>query len=377
MIPFKKKMIYVLNYVHSNDVQHFVHVLKLLRTLEEDFGWEIVVLSEKGGAGVQIVHGIKVRYLSVNGRFSRLVSLAIALTELRSEGYGIIFIRISRPAALVASIVGKIFGMKTFYWQSTANFDLDRGKTVIRRCLDDLAIKFIIRYVTRFVTAPEYMLRYYQEFYNVPKRKLLLLYNDIDMTRFSPQDSLLDDDTKVNILFVHSLSPSKNAAFYFPHIIDRLNSLATEEMRIEIIIIGDGPERVTISDQIKAANNYLTITMLGAIPNVDIPQYLAKSDIFIMPSYREGMPRALMEAMAMGLPVVSTDAGGTRNMVGPHQNRYIVSRDDPHAFAERLAALICDQTEQHALGKENHMSIQRYATPKIAEMYHKAFMELL
>ena len=375
--PNPKKLVYVLNYVHPSDVQHFVHVMALLRTLEERCGWEIALLSEKGGEGVQVVHSKEVRYLSRNGKASRLIALATALAELRRDGYRLVFVRISKPAALVSSIVGRVLGMRVLYWQSTANFDLDRNKPLIKRFADDFAMACIKWGINRFVTGPEYMLRYYEENYKIPKNKLLLLYNDVDLKRFIPPAVPRVSDGALKILFVHSLSPSKNAVFYFPRIIERLNALAAEGQRIELDLIGDGPERTHIAEQIKAANGILSIRMLGAVANTDLPQHLAEADIFIMPSYREGMPRALMEAMAMRLPAVATDAGGTRDIVGPRQLEYIVSRDDPDAFAQRLVDLACDEEARRAVGEENLVHVQRYSTPVVADMYDRALSALL
>ncbi len=372
-----KKLVYVLNYVHPSDVQHFVHVMALLRTLEERCGWEITLLSEKGGEGVQVVHGKEVRYLSRNGKVSRLVSLAVALAKLRRNGYRLVFVRISKPAALVSSIVGKMSSMRVLYWQSTANFDLDRHKPLINRFADDFAMACIKLGIDRFVTGPEYMLRYYEENYKIPKNKLLLLYNDIDLERFIPSAVPRASDGALKILFVHSLSPSKNAVLYIPRIIERLNALAAEGQRIELDLIGDGPERNHIHEQIKAAHGNCSVQMLGAVPNTDLPQYLAGADIFIMPSYREGMPRALMEAMAMRLPAVATDAGGTRDIVGPRQLEYIVSRDDPGAFAQRLVDLACDEEARRTVGEENFVHVQRYSTPVVADMYDRALSALL
>lgn len=375
--PNPKKLVYVLNYVHPSDAQHFVHVMALLRTLEERCGWEVTLLSEKGGEGVQVVHGKEVRYLSRNGKFSRLVALAAALAKLRRNGYRLVFVRISKPAALASAIVGKALGMRVLYWQSTANYDLDRHKPLIKRLRDDMAMACIKWGIDRFVTGPEYMLSYYEKNYLIRQNKLLLLYNDVDLTRFMPPAASRASDGVLKILFVHSLSPSKNAVLYFPRIIERLNKLATEDQRIALDLIGDGPERNQIAEQIKAAKGFFSIRMLGAVANTDLPQHLAGADIFIMPSYREGMPRALMEAMAMRLPAVATDAGGTRDIVGPRQLEFIVSRDDPDAFAQRLVDLACDSEARRQIGDENILQVQRYSTPVVADMYDRALSALL
>ncbi len=375
--PRAKKLVYVLNYVHPLDVQHFVHVMALLRALEERHGWEITLLSEKGGMGVREVHGHPVQYLSQAGGVLRLLNLARALATLRRKGCRLVFVRISKPAALVSSVVGRLIGMSTLYWQSSANHDLDRQRPPIARVIDDLIVATVIRLVRRFVTGPEQMLDYYAVHYGVPRSKLMLLYNDVDLARFSAPDRSGQRSSTLKVLFVHSLSPSKNAALYMPSIIRVLSAVAATGQAVQFDLIGEGPERGLIEAQLAAAGHGLVVRMLGAVPNTDLPAHLATADIFVMPSYREGMPRALMEAMAMGLPAVSTDAGGTRDIVGPQQLEFVVDRDDAEGFAERLAALANSEATRRSIGEENREFVRRFDTHAVAAMYDAKLSALL
>lgn len=376
----EKKLVYILNYVHPDDVQHFVHVMTLLSMLKARCGWDIVLLSEKGGEGERVVHGMNVRYLSRKSKIKRLINLAATLVRLRNDGYKLVFVRISKPAAIMSSIVGKVLGMRVLYWLSTANYDLDKRKTFVKRIWDRCTFDFIVKGITRFVTGPEYMLQYYRENYNVPDAKLLLLYNDIDIDRFQPTEGKSEVGDPVRIIFVHSLSPSKNAVMYFPSIIQALNEIGAGGTSIELDIIGDGPERKQLAQQLEKVTQGVKVRMLGAVANKDLPALLGNADIFIMPSYREGMPRALMEAMAMGLPAISTDAGGTRDIVGPRQMQFVVPRDDPQAFAECLGKLINNRALWKKIGQENRMYVHRYSTPEVADMYDVAlskFVEII
>ncbi len=372
-----KRLVYVVNHISVDDTQHFAHIIALLNMLERDHGWSIKLLSEKGGRGTDAIQDRKVTYLSQRGNVRRIFSLLAWLVHLRRKGYRLIFVRISKPAAIISTIVARLLGMKVLYWLSTSNYDLDRKKPAAARFRDDALLRFVVLGVDRFVTGPEYMLEYCAKYYRVPREKLLLLYNDVDLLRFHPPAEAAKPDGPLRILFVHSLSPSKAATFYLPAIIAGLNRLSVEGRAIVLDIIGDGPERPEVESQIRAASAEFAINMHGSVPNLELPTHLARADIFIMPSYREGMPRALMEAMAMGLPAVATDAGGTRDLVGPLQSRYVVSRDDPAAFAERLVELACDAALQKTLGVENIVRVQRYSTPVVASMYDRELAAML
>lgn len=375
--PSKKKLVYILNSLKETESQHFFHVLGLLKYLQDHYGWEVKLLSEKGGVGTKTISGIDVQYMSENGRFSRLFFLAGRLISLRRDGFRLVFARISLPAT-ITSIVCSIFTRtRTLFWQSSANHDLDRGKPFLARCLHTVMLSFVIAFVTRFVTGPEYMIRYYRDVYKVPVRKLLLLYNDVDTTRFSPRATSNLSPHLLRVVFVHSLSPSKAASFYLPAIISQLGLVASGGTTIELDLIGEGPERDQIAEQIASPPQGVSVRLLGSVPNTQIPDHLARADVFIMPSYREGMPRALLEAMASGLPAVATDAGGTRDLVGPLQLEFIVSRDDPESFARKLADLLSDADMRAAISLENIAQVRRYSTPVVAEMYDRELGRLL
>lgn len=363
-----KKLVYLLNFVHEHDVQHFVHVLHLLGVLRAR-GWSVTLLSEKGGDGSRVVHGQEVRYLSRSSKLLRVIRLVSNLVRLRREGYRLVFVRISKPAAIISALVGKLIGLKVLYWQSGMIADFDRQKPLWKRAIETARMKLLIALIDRFVTGPETMLDYYAREYGVPRRKLMLLYNDVDPARFPAVVRERDPGDPVRILFVHSLSPVRNTLLYMPAMIASLNRAAAGGARIEFDLIGRGPEREEVERIVAGAGPGLTVRMLGGVPNTSLPERYAAADLFVMPSYREGMPRALMEAMSTGLPAVSTDAGGTRDLVGPLQDAFVVSRDDPQGFADRLYELVCDAALRRRIGEENRVRAQRYTTEVVAEMY--------
>lgn len=373
-----KKMVYVLNYVHENDSQHFVHVFNLLDKMTKNLGWQISILSEKGGVGTRTIFGKKVRYLSNNGSAGRYINLAWQLIKARKSGTKLVFVRIALPPAIVAIFVGRLLGIKTVYWQSSANFDIDTKKKFFGRQVGGKMMALVSRYVDCFVTGPEAMVEYYHRCYGVERSRLRLLYNDVDTYRFVPGDGEARESGVLKVLFVHSFSPSKNAVKYLPAMIDAMNAVTTMDgVSIEFDLVGDGPERGDVERIIQAASPGVRVRLLGALPNTALPARYAQSDLFVMPSYREGMPRALMEAMAAALPVVSTDAGGTRDVVGPLQSEFIVSRDDVDGFARTLTVLLRDGDLRRRVGAENRQHIQKYSTEAVAGMYDKLLTGML
>lgn len=83
----------------------------------------------------------------------------------------------------------------------------------------------------------------------------------------------------------------------------------------------------------------------------DVPRLLAASDVFVLPSWREGMPRSIIEAMASGLPVVATDIRGCREEVVDGETGFLVPVRDPAALAEKISRLAGDEALRGAMGR--------------------------
>jgi glycosyltransferase involved in cell wall biosynthesis len=91
------------------------------------------------------------------------------------------------------------------------------------------------------------------------------------------------------------------------------------------------------------------VMILEESPNSDIPEYLAAADVFVLPSLSEGMPLALMEAMATGLPVVATRVGGIPEILADGINGLMVNPRDPHALAGSIIAILSDSNLRRKL----------------------------
>ena len=104
------------------------------------------------------------------------------------------------------------------------------------------------------------------------------------------------------------------------------------------------------------------VRLAGFVEDV-APVYRA-ADIFVFPSYQEGMPVALMEAMAAGMPCVVSDIRGNRELIGQKELRF--APDSPGQLAERLAGLIrCKQERREAYGARNREKIRAYSLEEV------------
>jgi glycosyltransferase involved in cell wall biosynthesis/peptidoglycan/xylan/chitin deacetylase (PgdA/CDA1 family) len=110
----------------------------------------------------------------------------------------------------------------------------------------------------------------------------------------------------------------------------------------------------------------------------DMPELLAKSHIVCLPSYREGIPRILIEAAACGRPIITTDAPGCRELVRPGENGLIVPVQDTPALVSALRALIQNPEMRKAMGDfSRQLAVQEFDIELVIAQYRSIYHELL
>jgi glycosyltransferase involved in cell wall biosynthesis len=350
-------------------------------------GCEIVLLIEKPGMLPELDHpAIKVIGLRTRLPILRHVELFARVASLIKLGYQTTFIRIAAPASIMASLAHRIFGGRSFLWQSGTTHEHDwaqpRSMDKFKWWLSSYAPNWLARrLVHRFVTGPEAMVDYYTDVVGVPREKITMLYNDIQIERFSGTthgDARGQFFTEHNLsnnplvlLLVHRLSPVRRTLMYLEPTLDALAKQVPERNWV-LVVAGGGSEL----EAVKALTHRLGLSnrviFLGNVPNRDIPALYSMADIFVHPTYTEGFPRVLIEAMAAGLPIVTTDAGGTSQLLGSQQLNYMVKKHEPLEFARKAIDLIGRVDHWEVLGKENKDVVQRFSTPAVAQMYLRA-----
>lgn len=369
-----KRLTYIVNFLSADDAQHFVHIPQLLSELEK-LGWDIDLLSERGGHGETEVLGRLVTYLSYASKLRRFGHLLVYLVTMRKRGGRLVFVRISKFAALMSALLGRLLGWKTVYWLSGTVEDYN-WRAGLRGKLSFAGMWLLLNLVDRLATGPEAMVAYYSAQYGLSASKIIMLYNDIDTEVSNSTPVSAEFPSKV--LLVHRLSPVRETHRYFPALLEALENYGSiAGVALTLDVCGDGPERARLESLALRAGAHLDVRFHGALPQRELGAFYKAADIFVMPSYREGFPRVMLEAMAYGLPIVATDAGGTRDLCGPIQRKYIVDRLDEMAFRRAVERLLSSAKERRALSVENRVTIQRFSTPAVAQMYDKVLAELL
>jgi glycosyltransferase involved in cell wall biosynthesis len=187
--------------------------------------------------------------------------------------------------------------------------------------------------------------------YGADPARIRAIPNGCDATIFHPQDRAaaraalgLDADAEW-VVYVGRLVPEKGLR----ELLDAAAALAPQRPRLRIALVGDGPMHAELESRI-AADPALRVTMPGAQGPHEVARWMAAADLVTLPSYSEGHPNVLVEALACGRPVVATPVGGIPEVVDEDCGLLVPARD-PAALAEGLREALDRPWDEAALSR--------------------------
>jgi glycosyltransferase involved in cell wall biosynthesis len=144
--------------------------------------------------------------------------------------------------------------------------------------------------------------------------------------------------------------------------------------QVELYLMGQVLDRRYYRRLQQKAGQASAIRILGVVPHAEAMAYLAAADIFVLPSRDEVMPVALLEAMALGKPIVATTVGGIPEALEHGTHGWLVPPDDPAALAQALDRLIQDRELRHRLG---HAAQARFEAEYKFDKFGRAVEDIL
>jgi glycosyltransferase involved in cell wall biosynthesis len=180
----------------------------------------------------------------------------------------------------------------------------------------------------------------------------------VDLAHFRPRRSAKSNEESPLILAIGRLVPKKG----FIHLIQACEILAKRGIEFRCGIVGDGPERATLRAAIASSKLEDKVILLGA--QTDVKKYLQRADVFVMPCVldpsgdRDGIPTTLMEAMAMQVPVISTNISGIPELIKHEETGLLVPPTDGEALAQAICRLLADEKLRHEVATEGRRHIE-------------------
>jgi glycosyltransferase involved in cell wall biosynthesis len=123
---------------------------------------------------------------------------------------------------------------------------------------------------------------------------------------------------------------------------ESLLQLANDGYDFELTIVGDGSDRQALEQLAQRLGIGPRLVFTGYLSQQDMQRHLQESDVFILPSFAEGVPVSLMEAMACGVPVLATHVGGVVELVEPGRTGLLVPPADSAALRDAIARYLDD-----------------------------------
>ena len=217
-----------------------------------------------------------------------------------------------------------------------------------------------------------------RENHEAPTKRLHVVPNGIDLSRFFP-DAEARAAVRAELGIpsgawvtgtVARLSPEKDQALLVRAAAPLLGENAW------LLLAGDGPEAAALRELVSQLPNGKFVRLLGA--RSDVPRVLASLDVFALSSRTEGLPLVIPEAMAVGLPVVSTAVGGIPAVVEEGTTGLLVPAGDEQALRDRLARLAGDHVLAQNLGHQGReRAVSQFSAQRMVSDYMMLYSKIL
>ena len=209
--------------------------------------------------------------------------------------------------------------------------------------------------------------------YGISADKVLIIRNGYDERLINTIQHSQSFREAPMVSFLGSLRPAKDPLT----LLKALKKLYEKGLRIRCNIIGDGPLRPHLEAFCNANNLHKLVIFYGQLPHEQALRVAASSPILVFPSIQEGLPVALIEAMALGRAIVATRVGGIPELVKDGENGLLVRPKDPEALASAIGKLISDKALLKRLSKNAQMSVKGLSWSKICDAYERLYYKVL
>jgi glycosyltransferase involved in cell wall biosynthesis len=217
--------------------------------------------------------------------------------------------------------------------------------------------------------------------FGIPADRIERLANGVDAHRFHPVSSADRLAARADlglvatglIVFVGRLSPEKNPD-------GLLAAWQAAQPRLpsgwKLVLVGDGPMRGALTARIEADGLGESVRLVGE--RSDVERWLRAADIYVLASHREGLSNTTLEAMASGLPVVSTRVSGSAETVGETGAGLVVDIGRMDEVAGALVRLATDAPLRERMGRNGRAVVEeKYSSDRVAEAYLALYRRLI
>ena len=282
--------------------------------------------------------------------FLRLYQAVYVGLRLQDLGIDHVHAHFAGMAARTAFWIAKFFPI-TFSFTAHAN-DIFAPRNF------EIGLEKLIQTARLIITETDYSEKFLRERFPEHADRIHRIYNGLNLAEFGHANFSSDPPM---IVAIGRLIPKKG----FANLIRACALLVEHGRPFRCEIFGDGPLESQLRGQVEELGLQEFVQLPGPKPQHELRERLARASVFVLPSVPEAeggmdnLPTVIMEAMATGLPVVSTRIGGIPEMVIDNETGFLMRPDDPVALADAIEKVINDRSLGQKLGQAGHGRAQK------------------
>ena len=351
---------------------------RVLTTLAEELSaeWEPVLVTTHGVQSSPLIdearaHGIVVEHLGMRGIWDA-TGVARFVRLLRRYRPAVVHTRTIR-----ADLVGRVAAVAGIpVLNNLVNLYPDDSIALHGRTTGQVLTALVraTRRAARLLVAnAEAVAENARDVFGTPPEQLRVVYDGVDLARW--QNAVPADLSAFGIapadrvcLTVARLHPQKGLD-------DLVNAaqLLQDVEALHVVVAGDGPDRGDLQRAIDAASLARRVHLLGN--RSDVAALLARADVFALPSRFEGLPSAVIEAMAAGVPIVATNGGGVAELIEDGVSGWVVPPASPAALASAIRDALADAGSSVGAAAR-HRAEAMFAAPAMATRFADLYAEV-
>jgi L-malate glycosyltransferase len=216
------------------------------------------------------------------------------------------------------------------------------------------------------------------KFENFPAKRTKVVYNGVDLSRFASPVDVLEMKRSLSIPanakaigIVARLDPVKNHAM----LLRTFQRIAAAIPDVYLLVVGDGPENESLTDLCHKLRIEARTLFLGS--RDDVPALLRILDVFVLPSFSEGMSTAIIEAMCAGVPVVATRVGGNSEVVRDGFTGYLVEVGHDDEMVDRIVRLLQNDSQRQKMSRLGCQDVEtRFTLEKMVSAYTDIYFNI-
>lgn len=208
--------------------------------------------------------------------------------------------------------------------------------------------------------------------YKIDQEKIETVYNGVNLTKFNKNTSKVLSEEHPYLLFVGSLKKEKGIF----ELIAAFEKIKEFHPNYKLKIIGTGKEKRNIEKYISLNNLESEIILLGSIQNDNLKEWYSNSEFVVLPSYSEGLPNVLVEAIACGKKVIGTDVGGIPEIINLGVG-YTIPPQNIELLYQAILKMISDNKKSYDQQKIRSIAERNFDEKVASEKIRNIYDELL